>query len=221
MFDSTATNTASNLSGAAVVRAEAPTIGASVPPSSFVGRVQESADVKRLLADTRLLTLTGPGGVGKTRLALEVSRDVDGGEIFADGVWFTGLAPLADAALVPQATAAALGLREQPGCPMLETILEAVRDRRLLLVLDNCEHLVEACAEVADTLLRGCPGLTILATSREPLQDCGRDGVARPAVVGARTRPRRGTRTHCSHAKRFGCSSSAPRPRPQHSRLPT
>jgi predicted ATPase len=88
--------------------------------------------------------------VGKTRLALETSREVDDGELFTDGVWFTGLAPLADANLVPQATAAALGLREQPGCPILETIQEEVRDRRLLLVLDNCEHLVEACAQVAD-----------------------------------------------------------------------
>jgi predicted ATPase len=98
---------------------------------------------------------------------------LDDGEMFADGVWFTGLAPLSDAALVPQATAAALGLREQPGYPILETIREAVRDRRMLLVLDNCEHLVEACAQVADTLLRGCPGLTILATSREPLRIAG------------------------------------------------
>jgi predicted ATPase/DNA-binding CsgD family transcriptional regulator len=172
MFDSS-TSTASILSGAALVPAKPPAIGAFVPPSSFVGREQESADVKRLLANTRLLTLTGPGGVGKTRLALEVSRDVDGGAMFADGVWFTGLAPLSDPTLVPHATAAALGIREQPGYPMLETIQEAVRDRHLLLVLDNCEHLVEACAQVADTLLRGCPGLTILATSREPLRITG------------------------------------------------
>jgi predicted ATPase len=144
-----------------------------MPASSFVGREQESANVKRLLSDTRLLTLTGPGGVGKTRLALQVSRGLDDGEMFADGVWFAGLAPLSDAALVPQATAAALGLREQPGYPILETIRDAVRDRRMLLVLDNCEHLVESCAQVADTLLRGCPGLTILATSREPLRIAG------------------------------------------------
>src|SRR5262245_47816232 len=168
MFDSP-TSPASAL----FVPVKASTIGALVPPSSFVGRAQESADVQRILSGTRLLTLTGPGGVGKTRLALEVSRDVAGGERFADGVWFTALAPLADAALVPQATAAALGLREQPGYPILETIQEAVHDRRLLLVLDNCEHLVEACAAVADTLLRGCPGLTILATSREPLRIAG------------------------------------------------
>jgi predicted ATPase/DNA-binding NarL/FixJ family response regulator len=172
MFDS-ATSTTSTLTGPAFAPAKAPAIGAFLPPSSFVGRGQESADMKRLLSETRLLTLTGPGGVGKTRLALEVSREVDDGEMFGDGVWFTGLAPLSDAALVPQAAAAALGVREQPGCPMLETIQEAVRDRRLLLVLDNCEHLVEACAQVADTLLRGCPGLTILATSRESLRIAG------------------------------------------------
>jgi len=139
-------------------------IGAFVPPSSFVGRQQESAEVKRRLAHTRLLTLMGPGGVGKTRLALEVARDMEGGEMFADGVWFCGLAPLGDAALVPHAIAATLGVREQPGRQILETIGEAVRDSQLLLVLDNCEHLVEACARVADTLLHGCPGLTILAT---------------------------------------------------------
>jgi predicted ATPase len=172
MFDS-ATSTASTLTGAAFVSAKPPTIGAFVPPSSFVGREQESTAVKRLLAQTRLLTLTGPGGVGKTRLAFEVARDMGAGEMFAGGAWFTGLAPLADAALVPQAIAAALGVREQAGRHILETIGDAMRHRRLLLVLDNCEHLVEACAQGADTLLRGCPGLTILATSREPLKIAG------------------------------------------------
>src|SRR6478752_5452735 len=111
MFDST-TSTASTLTGVAIVPTKTPAIGALMPASSFVGREQESANVKRLLSDTRLLTLTGPGGVGKTRLALQVSHGLDDGEMFADGVWFTGLAPLSEAALVPQATAAALGLRE-------------------------------------------------------------------------------------------------------------
>jgi predicted ATPase/DNA-binding CsgD family transcriptional regulator len=150
-----------------------PTLGASVPLSSFIGRERELADVKRLLADTRLLTLTGPGGVGKTRLAIEVSRELNSAETFADGVWFTGLAPLADAALLPQTTAAALGVREEAGRAVLETLQESLRARRLLLVLDNCEHLVEACADLADTLLRACPRLAILATSREPLNIAG------------------------------------------------
>jgi AAA ATPase domain len=143
------------------------------PLSSFVGRERQVADVKRLLADTRLLTLTGPGGVGKTRLALEVARDLDGGGLVADGAWFVGLAPLADAALVPQETAAALGIREEAGRPILETLQDALRPSRLLLVLDNCEHLVEACAELADALLHACPLLTILATSREALNIAG------------------------------------------------
>jgi predicted ATPase len=141
--------------------------------SSFVGRERQVADVKRLLADTRLLTLTGPGGVGKTRLALEVARDLDGGGLVADGAWFVGLAPLADAALVPQETAAALGIREEAGRPILETLQDALRPSRLLLVLDNCEHLVDACAELADALLHACPLLTILATSREVLNIAG------------------------------------------------
>jgi predicted ATPase len=138
--------------------------------------------------------------------------------MFADGVWFSGLAPLADAALVPQATATALGIRKQPGRPILETIQEVVAHRRLLLVLDNCEHLVEACAQLADTLLRACPGLTILATSREPLKIAGETTLPVPPLsvpAPAETR----TPRHCSVAKQFGCSSSAPRPRPQHLRL--
>ena len=150
-----------------------PTLDASVPLSSFIGRERELADVKRLLADTRLLTLTGPGGVGKTRLAIEVSRELNSSETFADGVWFAGLAPLADAALLPQTTAAALGVREEPGRAVLETLQESLRARRLLLVLDNCEHLVDACAGLADTLLRACPRLAILATSREALNIAG------------------------------------------------
>jgi predicted ATPase/DNA-binding CsgD family transcriptional regulator len=140
-----------------------------VPLSSFVGREREFADVRRLLADRRLLTLTGPGGAGKTRLAIEVSRELSSAETFADGVWFAGLAPLTDAALLPQTTAAALGVREEPGRAVLETLQESLRARRLLLVLDNCEHLVEACAQLADTLLRACPQVAILATSREAL----------------------------------------------------
>jgi non-specific serine/threonine protein kinase len=144
-----------------------------VPLSSFVGREREVEEVKRLLAGTRLLTLTGPGGVGKTRLAVEVARDLEARGTFPDGVWFVRLAPLADAALVPQAIAAALGIRDQAGCPILETTQEALRPRRLLLVLDNCEHLVDACAQVADVLLHACPLLTILATSREALNIAG------------------------------------------------
>jgi predicted ATPase/class 3 adenylate cyclase len=135
--------------------------------TSFVGRERELAEVGRLLAATRLLTLTGTGGTGKTRLALQVAA----GELeaFPDGVWVAELAPLADPALVPQAVAAAAGLVGQPGRSALATLGDAWRAGRVLLVLDNCEHVLGACAALADALLRACPRLTVLATSREAL----------------------------------------------------
>ena len=135
--------------------------------SSFVGRQKELAEVRRLLENTRLLTLTGPGGCGKTRLALEVAQGLVEG--FEDGVWLVELAPLADPTLVPQAVASTLSVREQPGRSLTETLSHPLRTRKLLLVLDNCEHLVEACASLAETLLRSCPELHVLATSREAL----------------------------------------------------
>jgi predicted ATPase len=153
--------------------ADASSRSVPLPLSSFVGRERELQEVKRLLAGTRMLTLTGPGGVGKTRLAFAVARDLESGQLFGDGVCVVALAPLADAALMPQAIAAALGVREEPGHAVLETVQESLHPRRLLLVLDNCEHLVEACAELADTLLRVCPLLTILASSRESLNIAG------------------------------------------------
>jgi predicted ATPase/class 3 adenylate cyclase len=135
--------------------------------TSFVGREREVAEVREALAAYRLVTLTGPGGVGKTRLALEAAAGLL--EVYPDGVWLVDLAPLADGALVPQAVAAAVGVREAPGRPLLATLTDALRPKRVLLVLDNCEHLVEACARSAEALLRGCPQVRILATSREPL----------------------------------------------------
>ena len=138
-----------------------------VPLTSFIGREQEATEIAQLLATARLLTLTGTPGVGKTRLALEVAAKLV--EQFPDGVRLVELAPLADPDLVPQAVAAALGLREQPGRTAPDTLTDALRVLRMLLVLDNCEHLVDACAGLADGLLRACPGLVILATSREPL----------------------------------------------------
>lgn len=139
--------------------------------TSFVGREREVAEVKRLLGMTRLLTLTGSGGVGKTRLVLRVASDLVGA--FPDGVWLVELAGLGDPTLVPQATASALGVREQPGRSLLDTLIDVMRPRTCLLVLDNCEHLVAACATLANGLLRTCPGLTLLATSREPLGIAG------------------------------------------------
>ncbi len=133
--------------------------------TSFIGREREMTEIKALLRSTRLLTLTGSGGCGKTRLAVQVAADVL--ELFRDGVWFVDLVPLSDPTIVPHAVASALGVREAPGHPLLVTLAEYLRDRRVLLVLDNCEHLVVACAQLAEALLRSCPYLRILATSRE------------------------------------------------------
>ncbi len=143
--------------------------------TSFIGRGRELAAIEHALAQgpvgCRLLTLTGIGGCGKTRLALQTADAVRAG--YADGVWLVELAALVDGALVPAAIAAPLGLRETPDEPLLATLANALRTRRMLLVLDNCEHLVAACAGAATTLLRACPGLQIVATSREALGMAG------------------------------------------------
>jgi predicted ATPase/DNA-binding SARP family transcriptional activator len=135
--------------------------------TSFVGREREMLELKRALATTRLLTLSGAGGSGKTRLALEVARDVVGA--CPDGVWLVELAPLTEGALVPQAMARALKVAEQPGRAPTEALVDALREKRLLVVLDNCEHLIEAAARLSDALLSSCPHLRLLATSRETL----------------------------------------------------
>jgi predicted ATPase len=139
--------------------------------TSFIGRERETAEVTRLLSGTRLLTLTGAGGCGKSRLALEVA----GGALdeCRDGVWVVELAALSDPNLVPHAVAAALRVPEQAGRSISDTLAEVLRPKTLLLVLDNCEHLLAACASLAYALLRGCPKLRVLATSREPLGVAG------------------------------------------------
>jgi predicted ATPase/DNA-binding CsgD family transcriptional regulator len=139
--------------------------------SSFVGREREVAEVKDRLTDTRLLTLTGSGGCGKSRLALVVASELV--DSFEDGAWWVALASLSDPALVPQAVASALGVREAPGRSITDVLRERLETEDLLLVLDNCEHLIDACAALADTLLRACPDLRILATSREALGVAG------------------------------------------------
>ena len=139
--------------------------------TSFVGREKESAEVRALLDKTRLLTLTGPGGAGKSRLSLQVAADLLTGE--GDGVWLVELAALSDPALVPQAVADVLGVREEAGRPLIRSLVDALKAKRILLVLDNCEHLVFACASLAADLLRACPGVHLLASSREPLHVTG------------------------------------------------
>lgn len=139
--------------------------------TSFVGRERELAEVLAQLAEARLLTLTGPGGSGKTRLALQAASERV--PELPDGAWLVDLAPVADGNLVAAATADALGLREEPGRPLDETLRNWLAPRELLLVLDNCEHVVEAAARLAGGLLGACPKLRILATSREPLRVVG------------------------------------------------
>ena len=150
--------------------------------TSFVGRERERREVPRLLGAARLLTLTGPGGCGKTRLALEVAGDL--ADAYQDGVRLAELAPLTDLESVPQAVADALSVRESLGAPPVEAISRALRGKEMLLVLDNCEHLVEAAARLAETLLVGCPRLRILATSREALGVAGETVLQVPPLSG-------------------------------------
>ncbi|TFH35647.1 MAG: tetratricopeptide repeat protein [Anaerolineales bacterium] len=139
----------------------------SVQLTSFVGREREIADIKRLLFSSHLITLTGAGGSGKTRLAFRVSAEVS--DDFADGIWLVELAPVHEPVLVPQIVAQALGLRISSNQPILETLLGFVRRKQLLILLDNCEHLSESCAQLAQDLLSQAPDLRILATSRSAL----------------------------------------------------
>ena len=155
----------------AVSLASAPATNLPVGLTRFVGRRHELTEAKRLLATTRLLTLTGAGGVGKTRLALHLATEVQ--RAFPDGVWLVELAELTEPALLGHTVADALGLREQSGHWRLATLTDHLTGRHLLLVLDNCEQLVDACAVLVDQLLRTCPQLHVLATSRQPLSITG------------------------------------------------
>ena len=145
----------------------------NLPPqiTSFIGREREITEAKALLADSRLLTLLGMGGLGKTRLSLQIGADVL--EKYPDGVWFVDLAPIKDPALVASATAQVLNVREEAGKPLMQTLCEHIKEHTLLFILDNCEHLVSACASLADALIRGAPGVRVLATSREALHISG------------------------------------------------
>jgi predicted ATPase len=139
----------------------------AAPLTTFIGRERELGELRRLLGTKRLLTLVGAGGVGKTRLAVQLAHDLLAE--YPDGVWLAELAPLGEPALVPQALAVALGVREQPGRPLVDTLVQALGGGPVLVVLDNCEHLVHACMALASKLLSACPNLHLLASSREPL----------------------------------------------------
>src|SRR5579862_2127541 len=135
--------------------------------TSFIGRQQEIARLKGLVTANRLVTLTGAGGAGKSRLAMEVAGQLL--DTFADGVWMVELAALSDAKVVPQAVAAALALNEQPARPVIETVGDYLASKKLLLVLDNVEHLLDACVRTVDAILRRCRDVAVLVTSRERL----------------------------------------------------
>ena len=135
--------------------------------TTFVGRRREIAGTRARLAEARLVTLVGPGGVGKTRLALQVARESR--RAFADGVWMVDLAALNDPTRVTETVLAALDVRDRSTRTAEEKLAEHLRDRQVLIVLDNCEHVLAACAELAAMLLQRCPAVRLLATSHEPL----------------------------------------------------
>jgi non-specific serine/threonine protein kinase len=175
--------------------------------NSFVGREHEAAAVQRLLrgdgggSGARLVTLTGAGGAGKTRLALRVAAAMLSD--YPAGVRLVELAPLADPTVVRQAVAAALGVVETPGRPVVDAVAASVGLQRLLLVLDNCEHLVAACAALAETLLRACPNLQVLATSREALGVLGETVYRVPALAVPAAAPLPATRLAENEAVRL------------------
>ncbi|MEK7327551.1 MAG: protein kinase, partial [Chloroflexota bacterium] len=153
------------LSGLFPARIAAPTTNLPTQLSKFIGREKEITQLKKRLAENRLITLTGSGGVGKTRLSIQLASELL--SEFPHGAWLVDLAPLTDPALVPQTAAAVLDVKPQGNQPVLTALTDYLRAKKLLLVLDNCEHLIEACAQLAEALLRACPDLRLLTTSRE------------------------------------------------------
>jgi predicted ATPase len=149
--------------------------------TSLIGRDEVLAEIERLVGEHALVTLVGTGGVGKTRVALQVGADLL--DRWDDGVWFVELASTNDASLVAGTIATTLGLREQPGRPVLETLLRYVESKKLLLLLDNCEHVIEEAAKIAGTILRGSPGVRLIATSREPLRIGGEHVYQMPSLA--------------------------------------
>jgi predicted ATPase len=151
-------------------------------PTSFVGRAAELAELRALVSGgSRLVTITGPGGIGKSRLALQVAADALDGA--GDGVWLAELAPVTEPELVNLTAAAALRISEAPGRPMLDTLIDTVRDRNLLLILDNAEQVLGAVAELAAAVIRSCPRVCLLVTSREPLGISGEHVFRAPGLT--------------------------------------
>ncbi|MFY9922827.1 MAG: AAA family ATPase, partial [Mycobacterium sp.] len=144
-----------------------------LPPqfTSFVGRRTQIAEVRNLLSEHRLVTLTGAGGAGKTRLAIELAAQMS--DEFGGGIWYVDLAPITNSDLVPTTVARAFGVPDQPGSSAMDTVIRFINDRSMLIVLDNCEHLADACATTAATILGACPATVLLATSREPIRAAG------------------------------------------------
>jgi predicted ATPase/DNA-binding XRE family transcriptional regulator len=144
-----------------------PTTNLPVSLTSFIGREKEQQEIASLLNKYRLVTLIGPGGVGKTRLSLEVGQKML--KNYLNGVWLVELAPVLDPLLVPRTIAIAIGLRDEPQRPIIDMLSGYLREKQMLIILDNCEHVLDPCAQLVDTLLKNCPNLKILATSRESL----------------------------------------------------
>ena len=148
-----------------------PVTNLPAPLTTFIGREKEQADVIRLITKHRLVTLTGSGGVGKTRLSIKVGEQVLGN--YADGVWLVELAPVIDSSLVPHTMTLALGLREDPNRRIIDLLCDYLCDKRMLILLDNCEHVLDDCAQLINSVLEACPQIKILTTSREALNVMG------------------------------------------------
>ena len=181
-------------------------------PNRFIGREREMAELRRMLRQARALTLCGPGGIGKTRLALRILSRV--ADEFPDGTWLVELADLRQPDLVTSRVAASLGVSEEAGRPLLDTLADALRPRRLLLALDNCEHLIEACAQLSRRLLADSPGLRLLNTSREPLRIAGETAWPVPplSVAPPDAGQDAGDVARCEAVRLFGDRAAAARP---------
>jgi predicted ATPase/DNA-binding SARP family transcriptional activator len=189
------------------IRRASPRHNLPAQTTPFVGREKELVQIKQCLAQHRLMTLTGSGGIGKTRMAIRAAREVVAE--YPQGVWLAELAPVADPRLVPQAVAAVWDVREEQGRPLQVTLADYLREKTLLLVLDNCEHVIDASSQLAGTLLQRCPGLRILATSREALGIAGEFVVRVPSLSLPATGPASRATLEGSEAVRLFVSRAA------------